>query len=285
MSKSKWITQITREELYQLYWEENISIPKIAARYHQTYDIVLGRFCAWNIPRKANGAFCKKYLTPEAYQEGKRKSSKKYREKPGIQHRVYTQGSRRWQIANETNREKTRGRARKCGKKRYAKTISFVERVKRIFGCCECGCKDPVMLDFHHRDRQTKGYSIGKRLSFSISQLKKEMRKCDVICVNCHREKHTTNRLYSHTHEYVNRVALWYGCKICGYRKWAPALEFHHRDPRGKEFHISKCNGKSISLIKDEIRKCDILCGNCHRKHHWQQRHLSTSNSPQNPSI
>lgn len=60
-------------------------------------------------------------------------------------------------------------------------------------------------------------------------------------------------------------------CEKCGYHKCTKALDFHHRDPKEKEFRIS--SGKSIGWekTKKEIEKCDLLCSNCHREihHEW----------------
>jgi nucleoside 2-deoxyribosyltransferase len=60
------------------------------------------------------------------------------------------------------------------------------------------------------------------------------------------------------------------GCKICGYNKCGAALEFHHRDPELKTAQI----GRYLWVIHTpealaEIAKCDLLCSNCHREHHW----------------
>jgi hypothetical protein len=69
---------------------------------------------------------------------------------------------------------------------------------------------------------------------------------------------------------FVNRVKRIFGCKSCGYKKCVSALEFHHRDASKKDDSISlmvlRCS--SLKRIKDEIRKCDILCANCHREFH-----------------
>jgi hypothetical protein len=55
------------------------------------------------------------------------------------------------------------------------------------------------------------------------------------------------------------------------------ALQFHHRDPATKSFIITT---KQLSsprkypweMILAEIAKCDLLCANCHFKHHcgWE---------------
>ena len=63
-------------------------------------------------------------------------------------------------------------------------------------------------------------------------------------------------------------------CGICGENHPA-VLDFHHRDPNEKEGSISAMvNGfRPKALIMKEIKKCDVLCSNCHRKHHWDKRY------------
>jgi hypothetical protein len=69
----------------------------------------------------------------------------------------------------------------------------IINGYKNGMGCKICGEDDPVVLEFHHRDRATKNTSLvtkeGKlqfsRLSFD--NLFTEIEKCDVLCANCHR--------------------------------------------------------------------------------------------------
>jgi DNA-binding CsgD family transcriptional regulator len=60
-------------------------------------------------------------------------------------------------------------------------------------------------------------------------------------------------------------------CEICGYDKCINALEFHHKDPKEKDFSPS---GKSYSWerVKNEIEKCILVCANCHREIHHTDR-------------
>lgn len=54
-------------------------------------------------------------------------------------------------------------------------------------------------------------------------------------------------------------------CKICGYKKYAGALDFHHLNPTTKSFALS-VKGLSYSwdsLMKEAV-KCVLLCKNCH---------------------
>ncbi len=47
-------------------------------------------------------------------------------------------------------------------------------------------------------------------------------------------------------------------------------LDFHHRDPKKKKYaldYYSAAKLSDINLLK-ELLKCDVLCANCHRKHH-----------------
>lgn len=47
-------------------------------------------------------------------------------------------------------------------------------------------------------------------------------------------------------------------------------LDFHHRDPETKKFGICRAanSGYSLEALINEIEKCDLICANCHRKHH-----------------
>jgi transposase len=54
-------------------------------------------------------------------------------------------------------------------------------------------------------------------------------------------------------------------CALCGYRRWAGALQFHHLDPSRKAFQIShRGHSRALARSRAEIRKCILLCANCH---------------------
>jgi hypothetical protein len=58
-------------------------------------------------------------------------------------------------------------------------------------------------------------------------------------------------------------------CIVCGYCKEIPrAYDFHHRDPKGKEFAISNYTVLNTGKLKEEVDKCDLLCKNCHAELH-----------------
>lgn len=58
-------------------------------------------------------------------------------------------------------------------------------------------------------------------------------------------------------------------CALCGYNLLPDALEFHHINAEEKEYGIA-ANGICHDLEKDlaEIKKCILICANCHRAVH-----------------
>jgi hypothetical protein len=62
-------------------------------------------------------------------------------------------------------------------------------------------------------------------------------------------------------------------CQKCGYNKYAGALDFHHRNPKEKDFVICKRlrNNTLNNVLKRELDKCDLLCANCHREVHFDE--------------
>jgi transposase len=54
-------------------------------------------------------------------------------------------------------------------------------------------------------------------------------------------------------------------CRLCGYDRYFGALQFHHVDPATKHFGLSiRGLTPSIATIREEARKCVLLCSNCH---------------------
>ena len=69
---------------------------------------------------------------------------------------------------------------------------------------------------------------------------------------------------------FIRRLKRLYGCSVCGYKKSLDALCFHHI--RDKKYIVSRMSQNSRKSIKEEIRKCILVCHNCHSEIHEQQR-------------
>ena len=63
-------------------------------------------------------------------------------------------------------------------------------------------------------------------------------------------------------------------CEKCGYDKCIASLEFHHKNPKKKDFGIAqKPSSKFNDKIKAELDKCILVCRNCHGEIHWANSH------------
>lgn len=83
-------------------------------------------------------------------------------------------------------------------KKRQQEILTWFRRYKSTLYCMDCGISHPAVLQFHHRNRSEKSFSIANVASraTSVKQIMNEMKKCDVVCVNCHAKRH-----WRETHE------------------------------------------------------------------------------------
>jgi 5-methylcytosine-specific restriction endonuclease McrA len=79
----------------------------------------------------------------------------------------------------------------------------------------------------------------------------------------------------------VKKLAVEYKggkCVLCGLTDDCyEVYDFHHRDPAQKDVSISVLIKKlQCSTLTDplklELDKCDMLCSNCHRRVHFEQK-------------
>lgn len=72
--------------------------------------------------------------------------------------------------------------------------------------------------------------------------------------------------------EWLFNLKLTLKCEQCGMAH-PGCLEFHHLDAAAKSFAISAgiSNGKSKETILAEMKKCRVLCSNCHKIEHYNQ--------------
>lgn len=90
-----------------------------------------------------------------------------------------------------------------------------------------------------------------------------------------YRVKHQTNTYHSQTVRALSRklqlVEMLGGkCSKCGYDKNLSALHFHHIDPSQKNFKLGMriLSNKRMEFILEELKKCELLCANCHAEEH-----------------
>lgn len=96
---------------------------------------------------------------------------------------VCAERARRWREANKEYRllwQRQRKRARKLW------------AIERLGGACKrCRAKvHPAAFEFHHRNPKLKDRDPSKMLQLSLKRLTNELKKCDLLCANCHRVVH-----------------------------------------------------------------------------------------------
>lgn len=75
-------------------------------------------------------------------------------------------------------------------KEQREKNKKYVNNIKKRSKCSICGESEVCCLEFHHLDPSTKVDSIMNMLNESRGTLIKEIKKCIVLCSNCHKKVH-----------------------------------------------------------------------------------------------
>ena len=170
--------------------------------------------------------------------------------------------------------------------KTHDKRRRFILQLKIDKGgkCVDCKITDLEVLEFDHIDPKNKFNEI-KRIS-NYQGMKEEAGKCELRCVNCHLKK--IQKIYSTkenasiraqygqnyrkiARDYVNNIKIESKrCVNCNFFDInnLQILNFDHIDEKTKQYNISHMvgGGNCTESIQKEIDKCQILCGNCHRK-------------------
>tara|TARA_R100000963_G_C4591279_1_gene68374 strand:+ start:145 stop:564 length:420 start_codon:yes stop_codon:yes gene_type:complete len=82
------------------------------------------------------------------------------------------------------------------------------------------------------------------------------------------RNQMNKKKLYDLISRLTGEEKMKYGCTHCGYNKDPVALDFHHTDRSDKFKNVSsywRTSWKQFIKIKEEWKKCIVLCSNCHR--------------------
>jgi len=102
------------------------------------------------------------------------------------------------------------------------------------------------------------------------------------VCQKNYRREHYINNKQKYIDKakiYNQNIINWVleikqnsSCTKCGEdRHWV--LDFHHLDPNEKDIDVSSLvKTANKQRILDEINKCVVLCSNCHRDLHYQQK-------------
>lgn len=86
-----------------------------------------------------------------------------------------------YSLNKESYREATRHQREKIKK--------LINKIKEQTPCVDCNKKYPYyVMDFDHKDRSLKENKISTMVNeCSLERVLQEVKKCDVVCSNCHR--------------------------------------------------------------------------------------------------
>jgi hypothetical protein len=201
--------------------------------------------------------------------------------------------SHNWHLENKERRNKNAKNNRIKNidtiKARLKEQKVLIYKAKDV-PCVDCGNKyEPYIMDFDHIDPTTKKFEIARALSVikTDEEIINEINKCVVRCACCHRDKtyYEAQKLAKNyvvkdkrkqqkrleRMRYVNDIKSQpcCDCKKC-YNPWQ--MDFDHRDKNTKVAKVSKlANGYSLDKLNEEIKKCDLVCVNCHRRRTFGQ--------------
>jgi len=170
---------------------------------------------------------------------------------------------------------------RRLNKVEEVYALSWAKKIKaiKLLGgkCKECLIEDIFVLHFHHSGDDKK-HTINNIRNFRWSLIEEEIKKCILLCSNCHSELHVNEeaRRYQDRIRKLESMGVSFKdlkCSKCNYRgKNFSSLHFHHMETQNKKFAISDAFNNIINVsvqeIINELSKCKILCGNCHAKEH-----------------
>ena len=92
----------------------------------------------------------------------------------------------------QRNRERLIQRQAEKNKRFVEGRRQWLANYKSGLNCARCGESHPATLTFHHKKPSGKSFDIGNALTLKVGlkRLRAEIRKCEVLCANCHAKEH-----------------------------------------------------------------------------------------------
>lgn len=176
--------------------------------------------------------------------------------------------------------------SKKCAKSFSTKGDKNETKVIKCHGCGEeivvhkrtgiCYCDD---CKSHSEKKEPKIVIKIKKVKLCVIcgvEIEKNKKYCnDCITTNNKKKLKENNYNYDYVLNWRNNNKkqavdfLGGKCVICGYNKCLRNLDFHHVNPLEKEITIShKINKIKFEKLKTELKKCILVCSNCHGEIH-----------------
>lgn len=104
----------------------------------------------------------------------------------------------------------------------------------------------------------------------------KQILYCSSVCKNKDHQSYDAQQARGLERKIFIIRKLGGKCSICDYKKNSAALDLHHTNPSEKSFALDlrSLSNRKQSKIDEEIKKCVLLCRNCHSEIHNPQHNL-----------
>lgn len=175
---------------------------------------------------------------------------------------------------HKTWKNNNKDRVRQHYKNRENRIREQVNKLKTKH-CIDCDKTYPYYcMEFDHTRDKTKCISTMVEQRYSFKSILKEVEKCELVCVLCHRNRtYFRAQLNKRTNRQTNKFIVQLKNKSCVYckQKYNPwQMDFDHRGDKNK--NIAHMIGYSVKKIMEEVKKCSVVCALCHRKKTFEQQ-------------
>jgi hypothetical protein len=104
----------------------------------------------------------------------------------------------------------------------------------------------------------------------------KQTKYCSPTCKNSVNQSYNLQQARGWKRKILCVKKLGGRCSVCGYNRNFAALTFHHKNPNKKKFQldIRSLSNRKMDIINKEIKKCILVCNNCHAEIHYPKHNL-----------
>ena len=122
--------------------------------------------------------------------------------------------------------------------------------------------RNPEKVIASNSKKRVRTYDSEKRKAWRESRIQRDATYLAIVNEQAKKRRDDING-------FLRAHKLQMGCLDCGYASHHAALEFHHLGDKDVNLSFAK----SLGMAKSEMKKCVVLCSNCHRIRHWNEQH------------
>lgn len=172
--------------------------------------------------------------------------------------------------------QREKARYFRIAKRRQNEFRIFLAKAKHGQSCADCRHRFPYfLLEFDHV-RGRKEFNLARTV-LSMSRVQREINKCELVCINCHRRRTFVRKMKRGGGFIGKRVPRMASLIVRAYKRRSVCLDCEQRFPyfvldfdhlRNKQIALSRLvfRGLSVATMRNELAKCDLVCAMCHKR-------------------